>query len=68
MVVSSEYNGQPDLWDRSQCLAQKTSEKIRNLIVELTRGNIPFFKASWVADEIGDLERNLEKHVSHLRK
>ena len=42
--------------------------RIRNLVVRLTRGNIPEFKASHMADEIGDLERNLEKHVSSLRE
>lgn len=41
--------------------------RVRNLIVKLTRGNIPEFTASRSADEIGELEKDLEKHVSHLR-
>jgi len=47
---------------------KKPIYRIRNLVVRLTRGNIPEFKASHMADEIGDLERNLEKHVSSLRE
>lgn len=41
--------------------------RIRKLVVHLTRGNLPGFKASKAADEIGDLERNLEKHVNYLQ-
>jgi len=47
---------------------KKPLKRVRNLIVKLTRGNIPLFNASNAADEIGDLERNLEKHVSNLRE
>ncbi len=41
--------------------------RIRQLVVQLTRGNMPEFKASQTDDEIGDLERSLEKHVGNLR-
>jgi methyl-accepting chemotaxis protein len=41
--------------------------RIRDLVVQLTRGNMPGFSASKVLDEIGDLERNLEKHVGYLQ-
>ena len=41
--------------------------RIRNLIALLTRGQMPVFKASRAADEIGDLERNLEKHTTNLK-
>ena len=41
--------------------------RIRDLVVQLTRGNMPSFSASKASDEIGDLERNLEKHVDNLQ-
>ncbi len=41
--------------------------RIRDLVVQLTRGNMPVFSASKAQDEIGDLERNLEKHVGYLQ-
>jgi methyl-accepting chemotaxis protein len=41
--------------------------RIRGLVVQLTRGNMPSFSASKASDEMGDLERNLEKHVDNLR-
>ena len=41
--------------------------RIRNLVVQLTRGNLPSFSASKASDEIGDLERNLETHVENLQ-
>ncbi len=47
---------------------KKPVYRIRNLVVQLTRGNMPLFIASKTADEIGDLERNLELHISNLRK
>lgn len=40
--------------------------RIRDLVQKLTAGRMPVFKASGAADEIGELERNLEKHVSNL--
>jgi HAMP domain-containing protein len=46
---------------------KKPLKRLRDLIVKLTRGNIPLFNASKATDEIGDLERNLEKHVTNLR-
>ena len=45
---------------------KKPINRIRKLVVQLTRGNIPSFKASPSGDEVGDLEKSLEKHVSHL--
>ncbi len=42
--------------------------RIRNLVVKLSRGNLPVFNASKATDEIGDLERNLEIHISNIRK
>jgi HAMP domain-containing protein len=41
--------------------------RIRKLLVQLTRGKIPAFRASSRGDELGDLEQNLEKHVNKLR-
>ena len=41
--------------------------RIRNLVIQLTRGNLPAFNSSSATDEIGDLERNLEKHVENLQ-
>ena len=41
--------------------------RIRDLVVQLSRGNMPSFSASKASDEIGDLERNLEKHVNNLQ-
>ena len=41
--------------------------KIRSLVGQLTRGHIPVFDARKNADEIGELEKDLEKHVSNLR-
>ena len=40
--------------------------RIRNLVVQLTRGKMPSFKASGASDEIGDLEKHLEKYVENL--
>lgn len=42
--------------------------RLRDLVVKLSRGTLPVFKASKSADEIGDLERNLEIHISNIRK
>ncbi len=41
--------------------------RVRKLVVQLTRGNLPSFSAAGASDEIGDLEKNLEKHVDNLR-
>jgi len=45
---------------------KKPLNRIRKLVVQLTRGNIPEFKASPSGDEVGDLELSLEKHVANL--
>jgi HAMP domain-containing protein len=45
---------------------KKPLNRIRKLVVQLTRGNIPEFKASTSGDEIGELEQSLEKHVANL--
>jgi HAMP domain-containing protein len=42
-------------------------DRVRNLVMQLTRGNLPLFKATKASDEIGDLEKNLEKHVENLQ-
>ena len=42
--------------------------RTRKLLMQLTRGTIPHFKASGSEEEISELEKNLEKHVSHLRE
>jgi len=42
--------------------------RIRNQVVQLARGNMPSFTASKATDEIGYLEKNLEKHVANLRQ
>ena len=41
--------------------------RIRDMVVQLTRGNLPSFRATGATDEIGDLERHLEKHVGNLQ-
>ncbi len=46
---------------------RKALYRIRNLLVQLTRGKIPAFTASSRGDELGDLEQNLEKHLNKLR-
>ncbi len=47
---------------------KKHLKRIGELVVKLTRGSIPRFIASKASGEIGDLERNLEKHVSNLQE
>lgn len=42
--------------------------RIRNLVVQLSKGHMPEFSASKTANEIGDLERNLELHISNLQQ
>ena len=42
--------------------------RVSRLVAQLTRGHIPEFSATSVADEIGELERSLEKHVSNLKE
>lgn len=46
---------------------KKAFNRVKKLVVELTRGNIPDFRAKFSGDEIGDLELSLEKHVLNLR-
>ena len=46
---------------------KKPLRKIRSLVGQLTRGHIPVFDARKNADEIGELEKDLEKHVYNLR-
>ena len=41
--------------------------RISKLVIQLTRGSIPNFTATKTNDEIGELERSLEKHVSNLK-
>jgi len=41
--------------------------RISNVVAQLTRGSFPRFTATKAEDEIGELERNLEKHVSNLK-
>ena len=41
--------------------------RISRLVAQLTRGKIPEFRATEMADEIGQLERSMEKHVSNLK-
>ncbi len=42
--------------------------KIRNLMVQLSRGRIPEFKASSSGDELGDLERSMENYLGRLKE
>ncbi len=46
---------------------KKPLYKVRSLLAQLTRGQLPAFSASDSADEIGDLERYLGKLVENLR-
>jgi len=41
--------------------------RIKNIVVQLTRGTLPAFTASKSTDEIGEVERNLEKLFGTLR-
>ena len=41
--------------------------RISRLVAQLTRGSFPSFIATKAGDEIGELERSLEKHVSNLK-
>ena len=41
---------------------------VSDMIHKLTMGRKPVFKASKANDEIGDLERNLEKHIANLHE
>lgn len=42
-------------------------DRITHLFGQLSRGEFPDFKAKETRDEIGDLEKSLEKHVSNLK-
>jgi hypothetical protein len=42
-------------------------KRVSHLVSQLTRGIFPEFRAIAKADEIGELERNLEEHVSNLK-
>lgn len=44
-----------------------TFQRARSLIGKLARGTIPDFKATDSGGEVGELEGNLEKHVSRMR-
>ncbi len=46
---------------------KKSLDHVMRLVGQLTRGNIPKFKASKVKGEIGELESSLEIHVSNLK-
>ncbi len=46
---------------------KKSLDRFMRLVGQLTRGNIPKFKASKVKGEIGELESSLEIHVSNLK-
>lgn len=45
---------------------KKPLNRIKKLVLQLTRGEIPEFKAKSSGDEVGDLELSLEKHVGNL--
>jgi GAF domain len=42
-------------------------DRVLGLVGQLTRGNIPDFKARKANDELGELESSLEVHVSNLK-
>lgn len=46
---------------------KRPMDRITNLFGQLSRGEFPDFKAKETRDEIGDLEKSLEKHVSNLK-
>jgi len=46
---------------------KRTLRRVSQLASQLTRGSFPSFVASRASDEIGELERSLESHVSHLK-
>ncbi len=62
MVISFLIAGVLIVWLR------RSFNRTKNLVTGLTRGIIPEFSAAKATDEIGDLERNLEQHVSHLNE
>ncbi len=66
-IVGGRGCGQFIAGSGSYILVEKPINRIRKLVVQLTRGNLPAFTASKAADEIGDLERNLEKHVDYFQ-
>ncbi|MEA3462714.1 MAG: GAF domain-containing protein [Bacteroidota bacterium] len=41
--------------------------RVSRLVSELTKGNIPIFREPKVADEIGELEMGLARHVANLK-
>ncbi len=41
--------------------------RISSVVAQLTRGSFPRFTATKASDEIGELERSLERHVSNLK-
>jgi len=46
---------------------KKPLRRIGRLVTQLTRGSFPSFVATKTRDEIGELERSLEQHVSNLK-
>lgn len=42
-------------------------QRLRNLVVQLSRGKVPPFEASTVPDETGELERLMAEHLDNLR-
>jgi methyl-accepting chemotaxis protein len=42
-------------------------DRVSRQVDQLTRGNFPEFRATKDTNEIGDLERSLEKHISNLK-
>ncbi len=54
------------LWHRY--LLKRQFRKIGELLQRLQRGDIPEFSSGGSRDEIGNLERQLEAHISNLRK
>lgn len=47
---------------------KKPLGRVSKLIAQLTRGVFPEFRVRQSADEIGELEKNLGKHVSNLKE
>jgi methyl-accepting chemotaxis protein len=55
------------LWMTHHYWLKRPLRRISSVVAQLTRGSFPRFTATKASDEIGELERSLERHVSNLK-
>jgi methyl-accepting chemotaxis protein len=55
------------LWMTHHYWLKRPLRRISSVVAHLTRGSFPRFTATKASDEIGELERSLERHVSNLK-